>query len=112
MKSTSFDNLRQQARGWAVTSLTTLFGLQLVRMLFPSLVGYLRDAQGVDALDLAPIALGIFVISFLAGLVRRVTGPRLALWITAGGVGLVRLAEQVSTSPSLDLTLSAVGTAL
>ncbi len=112
MKSTLFNDFRQQARGWAVTGLTTLLGLQLVRMLFPSLVGYLRDAQGVDALDLAPIALGIFVVSFLAGLVRRVTGPRLALWITAGGVGLVRLAEQVSTSPGLDLTLAAIGTAL
>ena len=113
MKPTLFDDLRQQVRGWAVTSLTTLLGLQLIRMLFPSLVGYLRDAQGVDALDLAPIALGIFVVSFLAGLlVRRVTGPRLALWITAGGAGLVRLAEQVSTSPGLDLTLAAIGTAL
>ena len=113
MKLTLCDDFRQQVRGgWTATSLTVLLGLQLIRMLFPSLVGYLRDAQGVDALNLAPIALGIFVISFLAGLVRRVTGPRLALWITAGGVGLVRLAEQVSTSPGLDLTLSAVGTAL
>jgi len=112
MKSTLFDDFRQQVRGGAVTSLTVLLGLQLVRMLFPSLVGYLRDAQGVDALDLAPIALGVFGVSFLAGLVRRVTGPRLALWVTAGGVGLVRLAEQVSTSPGMDLTLSAIGTAL
>jgi len=112
MKSALFDDLGQQIRGWATTGLTVLFGLQLLRVLFPSLVGYLRDAQDVEALNLAPIALGIFAISFLAGLMRRVAGPRLALWITAGGVGVVRLVEQVSTSPALDLGLSAAGVAL
>ena len=112
MKSILFDDFRQQVRGWAITSLTVLFGLQLMRLLFSSLVGYLRDSQGVEALNLAPLALGIFATSFLAGPMRRVTGPRLAVWITAGGVGLIRLVEQVSTSPSLDLYLSAVGVAL
>jgi len=112
MKPTLRHSFCRQARGWATTSLTVLFGLQLVRVLFPSLVGYLRDSRGVDALDLAPLALGIFSVSFLAGLIRRVAGPRLAMWITAGGVGVVRLVEQVSISPSLDLTLSAAGVAL
>jgi len=112
MKSTWFDDFRREARRWAPTSLTALLGLQLIRVLFPSLVGYLRDAQGVDALYLAPVALGIFLTAFLASLLRRATGPRRALWVTAGGVGLLRLAEQVSTSPGLDLALSAAGTAL
>jgi len=112
MKSILFDDFRQQVRGWAITSLTVLFGLQLMRLLFSSLVGYLRDSQGVEALNLAPLALGIFATSFLAGPMRRVTGPRLAIRITAGGVGLIRLVEQVSTSPSLDLYLSAAGVAL
>jgi len=56
MKTKRSDGLREQVRGWAVTSLTVVFGLQLLRMLFAGLVGYLRDAQGVDALSLAPIA--------------------------------------------------------
>jgi len=112
MKTKRFDGLREQVRGWAVTALTVVCGLQLLRMLFASLVGYLRDAQGVDALSLAPIALGIFAVSFLAALLRRVAGPRPAMWITAGGVGLVRLIEQISTSPALDLVLSAAGVAL
>jgi len=112
MKSTLLDGFRQQARAWATVSPTVLFGLQLMRVLFASLVGYLRDSQGVGALNLAPIALGIFAVSFLAGLLRRVTGPRWAIWITAGGVGLMRLAEQLSTSPALDLALSAAGVAL
>ena len=112
MKSNAFDGFRQQVRGWAATSLTVLFGLQLLRMLFSSLVGYLRDAQGLEALSLAPIALGVFATSFLAGLLRRMAGARRAIWITAGGVGLARLAEQISSSPALDLVLSAIGTAL
>jgi hypothetical protein len=111
MQST-LDDFRRHARGWTVTSLTVLFGLQLLRVLFPSFVGYLRDARGVDALDLAPLALGIFALSFLAGLLRRAAGPRLAVWATAGGVSLFRLAEQVSRSPGLDLVLSAAGVVL
>ena len=112
MKSNASDGFRQQVRGWAATSLTVLFGLQLLRMLFSGLVGYLRDAQGLEALSLAPIALGVFATSFLAGLLRRTAGARRAIWITAGGVGLARLAEQISSSPALDLVLSATGVAL
>ena len=112
MSTNASQGFRRQVRGWAATSLTVLFGLQLLRMLFASLVGYLRDAQGVEALSLAPIALGIFAISFLAALLRRAAGPRLALWIAAGGVGLARLLEQISSSPGLDLVLSAAGVAL
>ena len=112
MTSQRLDDFRQEIPGWTVISLSVLFGLQLIRVLLSSLVGYLRDSQGMDALNLAPLALGIFATSFLAGLLRRAAGPRLAIWITGGGLGLVRLAEQVSTSPSLDLVLSASGVAL
>jgi len=108
----TLDDSHRGVHGWATVSLTALFGLQLLRVLFPSFVGYLRDARGIDALDLAPLALGIFATSFLAGLLRRVTGPRLAVWATAGGVGLIRLVEQFSRSPGLDLVLSAAGVAL
>jgi len=51
-----------------------LRGLQLTRMLFSSLVGYLQAAQGVEALRLAPIALGMFAASFLAAVMRRGEG--------------------------------------
>lgn len=108
----AFGGFRRQVHSWAVTGLTVLFGLQLLRVLFSSLVGYLRDAQNIEALNLAPVALGIFAVSFLAGPLRRVAGARLAIWITAGGVGAVRLIEQVSSSPALDLVLSAAGVML
>ena len=108
----TMDDARQQVGTWATTGLTVLFGLQLVRVLFSSFVGYLRDSQGVEALSLAPVALGVFAISFLAGGLRRAAGPRTTIWIAAGGVGLIRLVEQVSSSPPLDLALSAAGVAL
>jgi endonuclease/exonuclease/phosphatase family metal-dependent hydrolase len=53
-----------------------------------------------------------FLIGFLAAILRRLVGPRLAMWLTAGGVGLIRIVEQVVVSPGIDLWLSIVGTAL
>lgn len=112
MATNSNDSFGKQVRGWAVTSITVLFGLQLVRVLLPSLVGYLRDSQGVGSLDLAPIAIGIFSLSFLAGILWRLAGQRTAVWVSVGGVGLIRLIEQISVSANADYILSALGTAL
>ncbi len=112
MAAQAFGDLRKQIGGWVATALATTLGFQLIRILLPGLVGYLRDSQGVDALQLAPIAVVIFGLSFLAGGLWRVAGPRLAIWITAGGLAIARLLEQISTSPSLDLAFSAIGVAL
>ncbi|MBW8010554.1 MAG: hypothetical protein FVQ83_04825 [Chloroflexi bacterium] len=112
MATNSNESISKQIQGWMVTSLTVLFGLQLIRVLLPSFVGYLRDSQGVGSLDLAPIAIGIFSLSFLAGVIWKLAGPRNAVWISAGGVGLIRFVEQISTSPNTDYLLSAIGTAL
>ena len=106
------ENLRQRAALWTTTSLTVLFGMQLLRILFASLVGYLRDAQDVEAMSLAPIALGVFSVSFLAAIIRRLVGSSRAVLLTAGGVGLARLIEQIASAPELDLALSAVGVGL
>ncbi len=103
---------RDESGRWAATSLTVLLGLQMVRMLLFSFVGYLREVVGVDSLTLGPIALGIFALSFLAGAVRKLAGARRAYWLTAGGLGLTRLAEQVSVSPQADFVLSATGVVL
>lgn len=96
----------------AMTVLAMSFGLQLLRTLFPGFVGYLRDSQNVGSLELAPVALGLFALAFLAALLRRIAGMRAALVITAGGLGALRLIEQFSTSPPLDLALSAAGVVL
>lgn len=106
------NNLRQYASRWALTALMTLFGLQMIRVTFPTFTYYLRDAKGMDPLALAPIALGVFALSFLAGPLWHLAGLRTALIITAGGLALLRVAEQLSFTPGLDLILASAGVAL
>jgi len=106
------NDLRSHGRQWLLTALVTVFGMQILRVLFVGFVGYLRDSQGMASLTLAPIAIGIFALSFLAGPLNRLAGTRNALWISAGGLALVRVAEQFVQSAQLDLYLSALGAAL
>lgn len=105
-------DLRSHGRQWLLTALVTVFGMQILRVLFVGFVGYLRDSQGMASLTLAPIAIGIFALSFLSGPLNRFAGTQTALGITAGGLALVRLAEQFAQSAQIDLYLSALGTAL
>jgi endonuclease/exonuclease/phosphatase family metal-dependent hydrolase len=106
------NNVRDYTRKWALTSLIVLFGLQMLRVLFPTFAYYLRDTQGVSALTLGPIAIGVFALSFLAGPLRALLGLRRALIIAAGGTALLRLAEQISFNPGLDVFLASAGIAL
>jgi endonuclease/exonuclease/phosphatase family metal-dependent hydrolase len=99
------DRLRQ----WLLPILVVVMGLQLLRLFIGSLAWYLRDTVGVSALSLAPYAFGTFLIALFAPLLWRVAGPRLALWISAGGVALVRLIEQFIVDPGIDLWLSMIG---
>ena len=108
----SINSIVNYFKQFAVTIITVAFGLQLIRVLLVSLAGYLRDSVGVASLDLAPIALGIFSLSFLAGIIWKYAGPAASLWISAGGVAVIRLAEQLSTSANLDYYLSAAGVVL
>jgi endonuclease/exonuclease/phosphatase family metal-dependent hydrolase len=112
MNAPQSNTLLARLNHWAPITITTVFGMQLLKVLLPGFVGYLRDSVGVGSLDLAPIALGIFALSFLAGPLRRLAGAKAAFGITAGGVALARIAEQISTAPQLDLYLSAAGAAL
>ncbi|MCH7481200.1 MAG: endonuclease/exonuclease/phosphatase family protein [Chloroflexi bacterium] len=112
MKNESSPTIIQSVQKLGVTMVTVMFGLQMLRVLMPSLAVYLRDTVGVGSLDLAPIAVGIFSLSFLAGILWRYAGPRTALWISAGGVAIVRVLEQISTSPNLDFYLSSLGVVL
>ncbi len=103
---------RQHGAAWLTTALTTLLGLQMLRALFVGFVGYLRDSVGYGSLELAPIAIGVFAVSLLAGVINRFAGTRNTLWITAGGLALVRIVEQLLHNPTIDLYLSMVGTVL
>jgi endonuclease/exonuclease/phosphatase family metal-dependent hydrolase len=98
-------------RTLALPVLMVTFGLQTLRVLFPSIAVYVRDTVGLGPMMLAVYAFTPFLIGFLAAILRRMAGPRLALWLTAGGVALFRLLEQVVANPGVDLWLSIVGTA-
>ena len=93
-------------------ALTVVFGLQMIRVLISLMGYYLRDSIGLDPLTLAPIALGIFALSFLAAPLRRLLGLRTALIITAGGTALFRAVQQLTFESSVELGLVAAGVAL
>lgn len=102
---------RQDLPGSIMIALIVVFGLQLIRVLLPTLVYYLRDSQGMNAISLAPIAVGVFAVGFLAAPLRRLLGLRWTLVISAGGVAVFRAAEQFSVDPALDLVLVSFGVA-
>ncbi|MFZ0546617.1 MAG: hypothetical protein WAM60_14315, partial [Candidatus Promineifilaceae bacterium] len=95
----------------ALTVLVTLFGLQLLRVLFPTFVFYLRDYRDLNPAAIAPIAIGVFALSFLAWPLARLGLPR-ALIITAVGVALFRLLVQLSGSAQSNFFFGSAGVAL
>ncbi len=99
-------------RRLALPALVTVLGLQSLRVYYPSLAWYLRDTVGVGSITLGGIAFATFLIGFVAPLVRRVFGSRGALWFAGGGLAGLRLLEQFSTDPALDLYLSLASVAL
>ncbi len=105
-------DLRQYARTFLPIILTVLFGMQIMRVLIFSFVGYLRDSLNIGSLDLAPVAIGIFSLSLLAVLINRFLGTKNALWLTSGGLAIIRLAEQFIRDASIDYILSAIGVVL
>jgi endonuclease/exonuclease/phosphatase family metal-dependent hydrolase len=93
-------------RGLALPALVTVLGLQSLRVYYPSLAWYLRDTIGVGSITLGGIALATFLLGFLTPLARRAFGSRGALWFAGGGLAGLRLLEQFSADPGLDLGLS------
>ncbi len=70
-------------------------------------------------MHLGAIALLIFSAAFLAGVIRRRLGEQRAIFITAGGVGLLRLAMQlwwgapiISVGLAMAATVSRLGVPL
>ncbi|HET7011167.1 MAG TPA: endonuclease/exonuclease/phosphatase family protein [Anaerolineales bacterium] len=94
----------------ALPTLVVTMGLQLLRVYSPSLAWYLRDTVGVGSATLGGVAFAAFLPGFFAPLIRRAFGSRGSLWFAAGGVALLRLAEQISRSPAADLWFSLTGT--
>ena len=78
--------IRENAAFWTLTAISAVFGLQMLRLLYSTLMYYLRDSQGMSAINLAPIGLGVFALSFLAAPLWKFTGTRAALTIAVGGL--------------------------
>lgn len=97
--------------GWLLPALAITQGLQLLRVFIPSLAWYLRDTQGLSSMRLIPYAFGTFMAGFAAAGLWRAVGRQRALWISAGGLALLRLLEQIWQDPAADLWLSMAGVA-
>ena len=104
-KTTSFFELMLPA-------LTTMFGLQTLRVLLPSFVWYLGDSVGISYVLLGVIALGTFVLSFAVIPFYKQFGLRTANMIVFVGISITRLLEQFIAVPVADLVLSMIGTVL
>jgi endonuclease/exonuclease/phosphatase family metal-dependent hydrolase len=96
----------------ALPALVITLGVETIRVLFPSLAWYLRDTVGASSIIVGVYVFAAALFGFTAAGLQRVLGTRASLWLTAGGVAVLRLAEQISTRPALDLWLSLAGFAL
>ncbi len=109
MESSTNSRFVSQVRSYLLPTLAITFGLQFLRSFIPGLAWYLRDTVAVGTLSLIPYAFGTIGLGFLAPLLRRITGNKAALWITAGGLTLMRVAEQICSSPGIDLWFNIAG---
>ena len=89
-----------------LTALTVLFGVQSLRALMPLAIFVLRDRFGWPSGVVGLAVLGVLAAGFLAAPAWRAAGGRF-LWLSAGGLGLARLALQAWTGePLVDLGLA------
>ena len=96
----------------AALALAFLFGLQLLRSLLTSLIFYLGEVRDASSVTLGLYAFALFLAPFLATPVRRFLGPQRAVPLAAGGTALLRAAEQLVSSPAVELAVATVGTSL
>lgn len=93
----------------ALPTILIAFGLQLLRVLLPSLVWYLMEVQGVASTTLGLIALLVASGALVIVPLWRFLGERRALWLSAGTLLAARVAEQILHQPALDLWVSLIG---
>lgn len=93
-------------------TLTVVLGLQTLRLLLPLVVNHYGVRPGVTTISMGLYAFAVFLSAFLAAALHRLLGPKAMLTITAGGLGLLRLAMQFSPTPAMSLNLATEGTVL
>lgn len=95
-----------------LVAIVVILGGQLLRITLPMIGWYLRDTVGVPILGLLPYAVAPFIVGFTAPLLIRLLRPRGALVISGLGLAAVRIVEQVSASPQVQLWVGMAGIAL
>ncbi|MDE0222101.1 MAG: hypothetical protein OXJ90_22740 [Spirochaetaceae bacterium] len=90
-------------------ALTCVFGLQFLRLLVVALSVNLVQINELSSMVVGVMGLAVFGLEFLAPVVHRMLGRSGAPVIFAG-LGLLRVAEQLSPSLPADLALSIAGT--
>jgi endonuclease/exonuclease/phosphatase family metal-dependent hydrolase len=96
----------------ALPALTVTFGLQLLRLMVPTVMSVYRDRLGAPLVSLALFAFGVFLLGFLAAPLARLLGAGRALALAAGGVAVVRLVLQVVPDALARWLLAPVGVVL
>lgn len=112
MRKINFNFIKDSTYDILLPAITVLFGLQTLRILIPTIVYVYGDSMGASTIQLGIYAAIVFLTSFLFAFISRFIGIKLTLFITTLGVGLIRLLEQIFSSPHIDFYLSTLGTAL
>ncbi len=98
-----------QLKSALLLALVLTAGIQLIRVFLPSTAWYLRDSIRVESVTLALYVFVVMNVGFLAAILHKLLGGTIMLWLTAGGIALIRLIEQVVIAPAMDLWISVVG---
>ncbi len=93
-------------------ALTTILGLQTMRLLLPLVVNHYGVRPEVTTIGMGLYAFAVFLSAFLTGVLHRLLGSTVMLAITAGGLGILRVAMQFSPTPAMSLYLATAGTVL
>lgn len=92
-------------------TLTLLFGLQILRVLFPQMQYLLLERMLYTPAQVAVVGLVLFALAAVAPLFSRRLGLRRAIMWTAGGLGLARVAMHLwRADPIGDFVLALIGT--
>jgi endonuclease/exonuclease/phosphatase family metal-dependent hydrolase len=96
----------------ALPALTVVSGLQLLRLMVPTLVSVYRERLGAPLAGLALFAFCVIGLGFLAAPAARLLGRRRALLVAAAGVAIVRLAAQLAPDAVVRWLLAPAGVVL
>lgn len=94
-----------------LTTITVLFGMQVLRVLIPDFNWILGNRIGLSPLQVGLVGIAIFLFGFLCGPLSWLTSNRRLITFTVAVLGLVRLLMQVLwETPLFNFGLAILGT--